>query len=83
VDTEQLPPEEAARVEALVKASNLPEAAQRAAARTRAPRPDEMYHEIRVEDHGVTHSVSLSGHGMPAELQSLVAWLTTCSAGGR
>jgi hypothetical protein len=72
-DTNRMSADEAAELQALVQAADLPRLVGRV---IRAPaRPDEMYYEITFEGDGPSQTVSATQQDMPSQLRPLINWL--------
>ncbi len=83
VTTDDLPQEEGARLEALVRAARLGDApSARAAQGPRARGADRFTYELTVEEHGVERSVRVAEGELTAELRELVQWLQAKARGG-
>lgn len=73
VDVKDLSSDEAQKLRQMVEESDffkLPEKIT-----SRSPQPDRFQYELKIEDNGRQHTVTVSEEVVPAKLQSLVKWL--------
>ena len=73
VDEKDLAPDEAQKLRQLVEEAdffNLPGKIM-----SRSPQPDRFQYELRLEEKGRQHTVTMSEETMPAKLKPLVNWL--------
>jgi hypothetical protein len=73
VDEKDLAPEEAQKLHELVEETdffNLP-----GKIISRSPQPDRFQYELRLEENGQKHKVTVSEEAMPEKLKPLVNWL--------
>jgi hypothetical protein len=73
VDEKDLSADEAQKLRQLVEESdffNLPRKIV-----SRVPQPDRFQYELRIEENGQHHTVTVSDEAMPAKLKPLIKWL--------
>ena len=73
VDEKDLAPDEAQKLRQLVEETdffNSPEKIM-----SRSPQPDRFQYELRLEEKGRQHTVTMSEEVMPAKLKPLIQWL--------
>jgi hypothetical protein len=74
IDSDTLPAEEAAQLEKLVVAANLPELVAEAPRRAAKARPDAFHYRVVVEDGGQNYTIDAADPDLPASLRPLIDW---------
>ncbi len=73
IDTKDLPQDDAQKLRQMVEEAdffNLPSKIT-----SRSPQPDRFQYELKAEQNGQQHTVTVSEEVMPAKLRPLVKWL--------
>ena len=73
VDEEDLAPGEAQKLRQLVEQADFCNSPGKIT--SRSPQPDRFQYELRLEEKGRQHTVTMSEEVMPAKLKPLVNWL--------
>jgi hypothetical protein len=73
VDEKDLAPDEAQKLRQLVEEADFFNSPGKMMARS--PQPDRFQYELRLEEKGRQHTVTISEEAMPAKLKPLVQWL--------
>ena len=73
VDEKDLAPDEAQKLRNLVEEADFFNLSGKMMARS--PQPDRFQYELRLEEKGRQHTVTMSEEAMPAKLKPLVNWL--------
>ena len=73
IDENDLAPGEAQKLRQLVEEADFFNLSGKVMARS--PRPDRFQYELRLEEEGRQHTVTMSEEAMPAKLKPLVKWL--------
>ncbi|MEH2398166.1 protealysin inhibitor emfourin [Nostoc sp.] len=75
VDTDTLPPNEAATLSCLVEAADLFRLPEQITSPN--PQSDRFQYKLIVEDNGKHHTVTVSESALPGTLRPLIEWLQT------
>ncbi|MEH2119416.1 hypothetical protein PQG02_22270 [Nostoc sp. UHCC 0926] len=75
VDTDTLPPNEAATLSCLVEAADLFRLPEQITSPN--PQSDRFQYKLTVEDNGKQHTVTVSESALPGTLRPLIEWLQT------
>ena len=81
VDEKDLAPDEAQKLRQLVEEAGFFNLSKKIIPRT--PQPDRFQYELRLEEKGRQHTVTMGEEAMPAKLKPLVKWLMEKSRQGR
>ena len=73
VEEKDLTPDEAQKLRQLVEEADFFNSPGKIA--SRSPQPDRFQYELRLEEKGRQHTVTMSEEAMPAKLKPLVNWL--------
>ena len=73
VDEKDLAPDEAQKLRQLVEEADFFNSPEKVV--SRSPQPDRFQYELRLEEKGRQHTVTMSEEAMPAKLKPLIQWL--------
>ena len=73
VDEKDLAPDEAQKLRQLVEEADFFNSPEKVV--SRSPQPDRFQYELRLEEKGRQHTVTMSEEAMPAKLKPLINWL--------